>query len=142
MHRKAVADMIHELSEGAQFITTTFRSGLTFDSCCVGIADVTVVLWIWTYVQASARFPYSKCTGNFRFYLEKKVCEINKIIFNATLEIIWTILSNLCKNELALAFCAIVFEIPKKLCHIQYPGNQKGLEPISGSVTKKNWNLL
>jgi len=25
MHRKAVADMIHELSEGAQFITTTFR---------------------------------------------------------------------------------------------------------------------
>jgi recombinational DNA repair ATPase RecF len=27
MHRKAVADMIHELSDGAQFITTTFRSG-------------------------------------------------------------------------------------------------------------------
>ena len=25
MHRKAVADMIHELSDGAQFITTTFR---------------------------------------------------------------------------------------------------------------------
>jgi structural maintenance of chromosome 3 (chondroitin sulfate proteoglycan 6) len=24
-HRKAVADMIHELAEGAQFITTTFR---------------------------------------------------------------------------------------------------------------------
>jgi chromosome segregation ATPase len=29
MHRKAVADMIHELSDGAQFITTTFRSGQT-----------------------------------------------------------------------------------------------------------------
>merc|ERR1711981_1198154 len=28
MHRKAVADMIHELSEGAQFITTTFRPEL------------------------------------------------------------------------------------------------------------------
>ena len=25
MHRMAVADMIHELSDGAQFITTTFR---------------------------------------------------------------------------------------------------------------------
>jgi len=25
MHRKAVADMIHELADGAQFITTTFR---------------------------------------------------------------------------------------------------------------------
>lgn len=28
MHRKAVADMIHELSDGAQFITTTFRPEL------------------------------------------------------------------------------------------------------------------
>lgn len=27
-HRKAVADMIHELSENAQFITTTFRPEL------------------------------------------------------------------------------------------------------------------
>ena len=27
-HRKAVADMIHELAEGAQFITTTFRAEL------------------------------------------------------------------------------------------------------------------
>ena len=27
-HRKAVADMIHELAEGAQFITTTFRPEL------------------------------------------------------------------------------------------------------------------
>merc|ERR1712115_648760 len=27
-HRKAVADMIHELAEAAQFITTTFRSEL------------------------------------------------------------------------------------------------------------------
>ena len=25
MYRKAVADMIHELADGAQFITTTFR---------------------------------------------------------------------------------------------------------------------
>jgi chromosome segregation ATPase len=29
-HRKAVADMIHELAEGAQFITTTFRYIITF----------------------------------------------------------------------------------------------------------------
>jgi chromosome segregation ATPase len=36
MHRKAVADMIHELSDGAQFITTTFRS-----------------------VQSSVSYPYS-----------------------------------------------------------------------------------
>ena len=28
MHRKAVADMIHELADGAQFITTTFRPEL------------------------------------------------------------------------------------------------------------------
>lgn len=28
MHRKAVADMIHELSDTAQFITTTFRPEL------------------------------------------------------------------------------------------------------------------
>ena len=27
-HRKAVADMIHELADGAQFITTTFRPEL------------------------------------------------------------------------------------------------------------------
>ena len=29
-HRKAVADMIHELAEGAQFITTTFRYDILF----------------------------------------------------------------------------------------------------------------
>ena len=28
MHRKAVANMIHELADGAQFITTTFRPEL------------------------------------------------------------------------------------------------------------------
>ena len=75
MYRKAVANMIHELADGAQFITTTFRFGIDltinliihFDSVQAGAAGTRQQV-LWGQVQEQS-LPRGLCHqgGSLRF---------------------------------------------------------------------------
>jgi len=83
-HRKAVADMIHELSKDAQFITTTFRPellehadkfyGVKFRnkaSCKFFIAHI----WMLYFVKAdSYLLPITYIKVDWRFERNNKYC--------------------------------------------------------------------
>ena len=77
-HRKAVADMIHELAEGAQFITTTFRYN-TFLRCTISKKNLSsskfCPLPIWLQVLFMS--------DNFFFGDEKMIFLLLKMIFSS-----------------------------------------------------------